>query len=271
MLKEKIGVIGAGKIGVAILRGLVGAGVDKNRLVASAPREEHRERLARELGIGVTVDNGEVCAFADIVILAVKPQVLPSVLQAVGRRLDKNKLVISVAAGIPTDRIEGFLQSGARVVRVMTNTPAVVGAATSAYAPGARATPADLRTVEEILRGIGIALPVDERLLDAVTGLSGSGPAYVFLFAEALADGGVRVGLTRETAVRLALQTIYGAAKLALESGEPLSRLRDNVTSPGGTTIAGLNALEKGGLRATVMEAIIQATRRAEALGRGEP
>jgi pyrroline-5-carboxylate reductase len=150
----------------------------------------------------------------------------------------------------------------------MTNTPCVVGAAASGYTPGSHATQEDLDKVGIILNSVGIALPLEERHLDAVTGLSGSGPAFVFLFIESLADGGVQVGLTRDVALKLAVQTVYGSAKMALESGRHLGQLRDEVTSPEGTTIAGLYALEKGRLRGTVMEAVLQATNRSQALGK---
>ena len=271
MLEDKIGVIGAGKIGSAILRGAIRAGVvRKEQVMASAPRDQVRQGLAKEIGVRLTADNGEVCDFADIVILAVKPQVVQPVLEAVAKRLNKSKLVVSVAAGVSTGKIEACLEKGVRVVRVMTNTPCVVGEAASAYAPGQYPTQEDLDKVETVLKSVGIALPLEERHLDAVTGLSGSGPAYVFLFIDSLADGGVQMGLSRDAALKLALQTVYGSAKMALETGKHLGQLRDEVTSPGGTTIAGLHALEKGMFRGTVMEAVLQATQRSRALGRGE-
>ncbi len=271
MLKEKIGVIGAGKIGSAILRRIIGKGlVDKDQVTASDPREDVRQALLEEIGVKLTASNEEACDFADILILAVKPDMVQPVLGPVAKKIGKTKLLVSVAAGVPTKKIEGFLERGARVVRVMTNTPLVVGEAASVYAPGSHATQGDLGKVEMILRTMGFALPLEEHYLDAVTGLSGSGPAYVFLFIESLADGGVQAGLSRDAALKLALQTVYGSAKMALESARQLGQLRDEVTSPGGTTIAGLNALEKGGMRGTVIEAILQATYRSQALGKGE-
>ncbi len=271
MLKEKIGVIGAGKIGSAILRGVIRAGlVHKDQVMASDLSKPLRQSLAKELRVKVTPDNGETCDFADIVILAVKPQVVDPVVKEIAEKIGKTKLLVSVAAGVPLTRIEENLTQGARVVRVMPNTPCVVGAGASCYAPGTHANPADLERVRLILNSFGIALPLEEKYLDAVTGLSGSGPAYVFLFIESLADGGVQVGLSRDVALKLAMQTVYGSAKLAFESGQHLGQLKDEVTSPGGTTIAGLYALEKGKMRGTVMEAVLQATRRSQALGRGE-
>lgn len=271
MRDKKIGVIGGGKIGSALIRGILKAGlVHKDQIIASAPRDSVRQSLAKESGIRVTSGNVEVTEFADTVILTVKPQIIDSVLQEISRKIGVKKLLISVAAGVPLARIEGYLPKGSRVVRVMTNTPCVVGVAASAYARGSHATKEDLDRVERILKSVGIALQLEERYLDAVTGLSGSGPAYVFLFIESLADGGVRAGLSREGALQLALQTVYGSAKLAWESGKHLAQLRDEITSPRGTTISGLYALEKGGFRGIVMEAVLKATERSQAMGKGE-
>jgi pyrroline-5-carboxylate reductase len=268
-LREKIGVIGAGKIGSAIMRGVIGAGlVEKKQVMASDVSKALRDSAAAELGIEVTPSNAQLCDFADIVILAVKPQIVDSVLEEIAGKLGKTKLLVSVAAGVPLARLEKNLAKGARVVRVMPNIPCVVGAGASCYAGGAHANREDLERVGSILNSFGIGLPLEEKDLDAVTGLSGSGPAYVFLFIESLADGGVQMGLSRDVALKLALQTVYGAARMALESGKHLGELRDEVTSPGGTTIAGLYALEKGGMRATVMEAVLQATRRSQELGK---
>jgi len=271
MLSEKIGVIGAGKIGSALVRGMLnGAVVSKNQIMASTPGAEHREALARETGIFVTPNNADVCDFAEIVILSVKPALVPSVLGGISKRFGQTKLLVSVAAGVPISKMESILDKGAHVVRVMTNTPCVVGEAASAYALGTHATAKDQERVKSILESVGIALPLEEKHLDAVTALSGSGPAYFLLFIESLVDGGVQVGLSREVALKLALQTVYGTAKLALGKTTPLVQLRDEITSPGGTTVAGLYALEKGSLREIVMDAIIKATERSQALGRGE-
>ena len=270
MLKEKIGIVGAGKIGSAIVRSVIRAGLlTTDQVIASDVSDALRQSIAEELGIKVTPDNGKVCDFADIVILAVKPQIVDSVVKEIAKKLGKTKLLVSVAAGVPLSRIEANLAEEARVVRVMPNIPCVVGAGASCYAGGAHASAKDIEKVGLILNSFGIGLPVEEKYLDAVTGLSGSGPAYVFLFIESLADGGVQVGLSRDVALKLALQTVYGAARMALESAKHLGELRDEVTSPGGTTIAGLNALEQRGFRGTVMDAIVSATRRSQELGRG--
>lgn len=270
-LEDKIGIIGAGKIGSAIVRGVIAAGLGRpEQIMASDVSKPLRDTLAAEAGIEVTSSNAKLCDFADIVILAVKPQVIDAVAEEIAPKLGKTKLVVSVAAGVPLARLEGKLGKTARVVRVMPNITCVVGSGAAGYAGGANATGADLEKVGAILNSFGVGLPLEEKYLDAVTGLSGSGPAYVFLFIEALADGGVQVGLGRDVALKLALQTVYGAARMALESGKHLGELRDEVTSPGGTTIAGLYALEKGRFRGTVMEAVLQATRRSQELGKGQ-
>jgi pyrroline-5-carboxylate reductase len=271
MLKQKIGIIGAGKIGAAIARGVIQAGLVKSdQVIASDVSDSLREAIAQQLGIKVTSANHVVCEFADVIIVAVKPQILDSVVKEILQTLGDSKLLVSVAAGVPIPRIEANLLPGARVVRVMPNICCVVGAAAAGYAAGKHASPGDLELVGAILNSFGIGIHVEEKYLDAVTGLSGSGPAYVFLFMEALADGGVEMGLSREVALKLALQTVYGAARMALESSKHLGALKDEVTSPGGTTIAGLYALEKNGFKAAVMDAVVSATKRSQELGKGQ-
>jgi pyrroline-5-carboxylate reductase len=271
MLKEKIGIIGAGKIGSAIVRGIIRAGlVGKDQVMASDVSDGLRQSIENEIGIAVTPENGRVCDFADSVILAVKPEIVDSVVKEVAKKVGKAKLLVSVAAGVPLARLEANLAEGARVVRVMPNIPCIVGAGAAGYARGTHATAKDMEAVGLILNSFGIAMPVEEKYLDAVTGLSGSGPAYVFLFIESLADGGVQMGLSREVALKLALQTVYGSALMALESRKHLVELRHEVTSPGGTTMAGLFALEQKGFRGTVMEAVVSATRRSQELGKGQ-
>ncbi len=270
MLAQKVAVVGAGKIGAAILRGIIRAGLlAEDQVMASDVSAALRQAVAGELGIEVAADNRKICEFADIVVLAVKPQIVDPVLEELAAGVGKDKLLVSVAAGVPISRIEAKLTAGARVVRVMPNLPCVAGAGASAYASGTHATPKDLEHVAAILNSFGIGLAVEEKYLDAVTGLSGSGPAYVFLFMEALVDGGVHVGLPRDVALKLALQTVYGSARMALESAKHLGELKDEVTSPGGTTIAGLYALEQQGFRGAVMEAVLSATHRSQELGKG--
>lgn len=269
-MTEKIGVIGAGKIGSAIARGVIRSGLAaKENVMASDVSDALRQAAVNELGINVTAENGALCDFADIIILAVKPQIVDTVTREIAKKLGTSKLLVSVAAGVPLSRIEAGLAPGARVVRVMPNITCVVGAGAAGYAGGGHATAADLEKVGAILNSFGVGMTVEEKYLDAVTGLSGSGPAYVFLFMEALADGGVQVGLARDVALKLAMQTVYGAAKMALESSKHLGELKDEVTSPGGTTIAGLYAMEQKGFHGIVMDAVVSATRRSHDLGKG--
>jgi pyrroline-5-carboxylate reductase len=210
-----------------------------------------------------------VVAASDLLVLAVKPQAMESVLEEIsGKVTPQQHLVISIAAGVPLSRIAAELGGHQhRLVRVMPNTPCLVGASASAYAAGPSATADDIRLVDRLFNSVGKAIAVPEKLLDAVTGLSGSGPAYVFVMLEALSDGGVRMGLPRDVANVLAAQTMYGAAKMLLETGLHPGALKDMVTSPGGTTIAGLHALEKGGARAALMDAVQAATQRSAELG----
>jgi pyrroline-5-carboxylate reductase len=243
--------------------------VKKESVMASDVSDSLRQSINQELGIQTTPDNRELCDFADIVVLAVKPQIVVPVAIDIAKKLGKTKLLVSVAAGVPLARIESHLEPGARVVRVMPNIACVVGAGAAGYASGAHATAADLENVGAILNSFGVGMPVEEKYLDAVTGLSGSGPAYVFLFMEALADGGVEVGLSRDVALKLAIQTVYGAARMALDAKKHLGELKDEVTSPGGTTIAGLYAMEQKGFRGTVMDAVVNATKRSRELGKG--
>ena len=269
MLKEKVGVVGAGKIGAAIMRGIVRAGLAGNdQVMASDVSAQLRDDVVKELDIKATADNGALCDFADVIILAVKPQIVDPVAKEIAKKLGSKKLLVSVAAGVPTARIEANLEKGARVVRVMPNIACVVGAGAAGFAGGSHATADDLEKVGAILNSFGVGMPVEEKYLDAVTGLSGSGPAYVLLFMEALADGGVQVGLAREVALKLAIQTVYGAAKMALESKKHLGELKDDITSPGGTTIAGLYAMEQKGFHGIVMDAVVNATKRSQELGK---
>ena len=205
---------------------------------------------------------------ASIVVLSVKPQAMNRLLEEIKPALDESKLVISIAAGVPIEAIERKVGHGIRIIRTMPNTPALVGAGATALAPGEHATEADLVQAKALFEAVGMAVVVEEPLLDAVTGLSGSGPAYIFLIIEALADGGVKAGLARDQAQELAAQTVLGSAKLLIETGEHPGRLKDQVTSPGGTAIAGLHTLEAGGLRTTLMDAVEVATNRSRELGK---
>lgn len=265
-----IGFVGAGNMAEALIRGLVRGGhVPAARIVASAPRAERREELKAAYGIDVTADNKEVAQRSGVVVLSVKPQIAGKVLREIGDKVASGSLVVSICAGLATAQIEETVGEDVRVVRAMPNTPALVGAGATAIAGGARASEADLATARALFDAVGITVALDEGHLDAVTGLSGSGPAYVFLILEALSDAGVKVGLSRRNAQRLAAQTVMGSAKLLLDTDEHPGKLKDMVTSPGGTAIAGLHTLEEGGLRTTLINAVETATKRAKELGRG--
>jgi len=263
----RIGVIGAGNMGTTILEGLLDAGAaTADQLMASDPREARRRELD-ERGVRTSASNLEVARFAELLVLATKPQVFDRMLTEIAPGTGPDTLVVSIAAGIPIAAIESQLAPGTRVIRTMPNTPALVGAGATAIAPGTHVTEEDLATVEALFSSIGITEVLEESLLDAVTGLSGSGPAFIFVIIDALSDAGVKVGLHRTTAQRLAAQTVLGAAKMLIETGEHPGKLKDMVASPGGTTIAGLHTLEAGGLRKTLMDAVENATLRSKQLG----
>jgi len=270
LASHSIGVIGAGNMAEALIRGLVRGGhVPPERIRASAPRKERLDELAATYKIDVTTDNRSVARDCGICLLAVKPQILDKVLREIGDQLKPGTLLVSICAGFDTETIEAAVSEGVRVVRAMPNTPALVGAGATAISAGKHAGEADLQTARAMFDAVGITVVLDESQLDAVTGLSGSGPAYIFLILEALADAGVKVGLSRRNAQRLAAQTVMGSAKMLLETTEHVGHLKDMVTSPGGTAIAGLHTLEEGGLRTTLINAVETATKRARELGRG--
>jgi pyrroline-5-carboxylate reductase len=263
----RIGVIGAGNMGTTILEGLLDAGAaTADQLMASDPREARRRELD-ERGVRTSASNLEVARFAELLVLATKPQVFDRMLTEIAAGTGPDTLVVSIAAGVPIAAIESQLAPGTRVIRTMPNTPALVGAGATAIAPGTHVSDEDLATVEALFSSIGITEVLEESLLDAVTGLSGSGPAFIFVIIDALSDAGVKVGLHRTTAQRLAAQTVLGAAKMLIETGEHPGKLKDMVASPGGTTIAGLHTLEAGGLRKTLMDAVENATLRSKQLG----
>ncbi len=268
-LGKTIAFLGAGNMAEAFIKGLLRAGVAlPSEILCTDRRKERLADLARLYGVRTTTDNRTAAAEAGIVVLSVKPQAMNKLLDEVAPAIDEKKLVISIAAGVPLAAIERKVGRGIRMVRSMPNTPALVGAGASAIAAGDHATEADMTQATALFDAVGKTVVVDEPLLDAVTGLSGSGPAYVFLVIEALADAGVKVGLDRRTAQDLAAQTVLGSAKLLIETGEHPGKLKDQVTSPGGTAIAGLHTLEAGGLRTTLMNAVEAATKRAHELGK---
>ena len=269
MLSEKIGFVGAGQMAHALARGLVQA-----QLVPPAhfcffdPVPDTARQFADQLaGAELAVGNAEVVGAADVVILAVKPQSLPAVMQQLSATPKEGKLFISILAGTSLQTLCQGLGTN-RVIRVMPNTPCLVGCGASGYALGPDATAADGELVGRMFSAVGVAFQLEEASLDAVTGLSGSGPAYVYGIIEALSDGAVCVGLSRETATALAAQTVLGAAQMVLTTGEHPGVLKDRVTSPGGTTAAGLQVLERRAIRSALIDAVQAATQRSRELGR---
>lgn len=262
----KLGFIGAGAMGGAIIQGLLAGGRVVGRNLVYYDPDRTRQTQMDQLEVQAAPAPAAVMQ-AQVVFLAVKPQVMDQVLAGIRGAARPGHLIISIAAGVTLKALETALPQS-RVIRVMPNTPTLVGAGMAALAPGSRATPEDLALALEIFEALGRAVVVEERLMDAVTGLSGSGPAYVAVFLEALTDGGVKMGLPRPLALLLASQTVIGAARLCLEKEIPPGMLKDLVTSPGGTTIAGLHVLEEGGFRGLVMSAVEAAARRARELGK---
>ena len=261
----KVGFIGAGAMGGAIIRGLLAGAAPRENLIYYDPDPARQKRLA-ELGVKAAPDQAEVM-HAQVVVLAVKPQVMSQVLAGLKDYARPGHLIISIAAGVTLKTLEAALPES-RVIRTMPNTPTIVGAGMAALTPGSRATPEDVALALEIFAAVGRAVVVEESLLDAVTGLSGSGPAYVAMFIEALTDGGVKMGLPRHLALLLATQTVIGAARLCLEEEMHPGVLKDPVTSPGGATITGLHILEDGRFRGLLMSAVEAATLRARELGK---
>lgn len=263
-----VGFVGGGQMAEAIIGGILGVGLCSPEFVwATDPVAARRDRLKSAFGIHVGEDNRALTERADLVILAVKPQVLSSVLKEIGASL-AGKLVVSIVAGVPIRTLAGLAPAAAGIIRAMPNQPVLVREGMTALTSNIEASSCDSNFVRAMFEAVGRVVTVEERLMDAVTGLSGSGPAYVFQAIEALADGGVKMGLPRGTAELLAAQTVFGAARMVLESREHPATLKDRVASPGGTTIAGLHRLEQGGFRATLMGAVEAATRRSEELGR---
>lgn len=258
------GFLGSGKMATSLALGMLRAEVARPEDIRSSDASEAaRVAFGQATGAATLASNRDLVRACDVLILAVKPQVVPHVLDEVQPEVGPGHLVISIAAGAPLGALASHLGPDCRLVRVMPNTPALIGMGASGYTLGQNTTHQDAELVQACLNSVGRAYAVPEPLLDAVTGLSGSGPAFVYAIIEALSDGGVRVGLPREIATALAAQTVLGAAAMVLETGLHTGTLKDQVTSPGGTTIAGLHALERGGLRAALMDAVQAATRRA--------
>ena len=266
---KRLGFIGAGTMAEAMIRGIIGNQVvQPDQIIASDVSAERKEHLSSAFDIQIAADNVSLVDQSSVIFLAVKPQAVPAVLKDISANADAETLLISIAAGVPVKTLAASLPKGPRIVRTMPNTPATVMEGAMAIASDSPARPEDLETVETLFRPIGKTVRIEEKLIDAVTGLSGSGPAYVFMILEALADGGVKMGLPRDVAETLAAQTLMGSAKLFLETRTNPGQLKCMVTSPGGTTISGIHELEKGGLRASLMNAVEAATLRSMELGK---
>ena len=269
MLKNKqVGILGTGNMGEALIHGLLyGHLCRPDQIFCSDVRPERLKVVREKYGVKTTSHNTEVLKQSEIIILSVKPQIMKQVVDEIAKYLDLSKLIISIAAGVPLDAIEACARKDLKLIRVMSNICVSVREGVSAIAGGKHALKEDLMMAKTIFDSVGKSLFIEEDLLDAVTGLSGSGPAYIFLIIDALADAGVKVGLSRDDALILAPQTVLGAAKMLIETGEHPGKLKDMVTSPGGTAIAGLHTLEEGGLRTTLINAVEVATQRSKALG----
>ena len=269
MLKNKqVGILGTGNMGEALIHGLLyGHLCRPDQVLCSDVRVERLKTIREKYGVKTTSHNAEVVKQSEIIILSVKPQIMKHVVEEIAKYLDLSKLIISIAAGVPLDAIETCARKELKLIRVMPNICVSVREGVSAIAGGRHAVKEDLMLAKTIFDSVGKSLFIEESLLDAVTGLSGSGPAYLFLIIDALADAGVKVGLSRDDALVMASQTVLGAAKMLIETGEHPGKLKDMVTSPGGTAIAGLHTLEEGGLRTTLINAVEVATQRSKALG----
>jgi pyrroline-5-carboxylate reductase len=270
MLSGKIvGIIGAGNMGEVLIRGLIQSGnVKKTEIIASDANQERLDFISKTYGIRIAASNVELVENASIVIIAVKPQNIDDLLDELSTSSHEEHLFISIAAGVTTEKLAGKMHHQSGIIRVMPNAPASVLAGIAALCPGRNVSPADLQRAVSIFECVGRTVVIkNEALMDVVTGLSGSGPAFVFLVIESLSDAGVQLGISRKESSLLATQTVFGAAKMLLETGRHPSELKDIVATPGGTTFAGLKMLEKGNFRSTIMDAVEAATVRSRELG----
>ena len=269
LIDRKLCFLGSGNMGEALVSGLVQSGSAKpENIICTDVREERLEELRGRYGVGTMSSNVEAVAASEVVIYAVKPQLMAEVLKETADQLDMSKVVISIAAGVPLRAIESLLHKELRLIRVMPNIAASVKESATALSAGKHARKEDVELAMAIFNSVGKAVFLRENyLMDAITGLSGSGPAYIFIIVDALADAGVKMGLSRKDAQFLAAQTVLGAAKMLIETREHPGQLKDRVTSPGGTAIAGIHTLEKGGLRTTLINAVEAATQRSKELG----
>ncbi|NCO37075.1 MAG: pyrroline-5-carboxylate reductase [Armatimonadetes bacterium CG_4_10_14_3_um_filter_66_18] len=269
LAEKKVALLGVGAMGSALVRGALNAGVLEPAAITATDVDTARLAAIRaELAINTAPTNAEAVRGADCVVLAVKPKDVAAALEAARPGLCRDQLLISIAAGVPLAALEAQAPENAPVVRVMPNTPALVSRGAAAFCRGTHATAEHAALTNELLSAVGLAVEVEEKLMDAVTGLSGSGPAYVYLFIEALSDAGVRNGIPRDLSTRLAAQTVLGAAEMVLATGKHPGELKDMVTSPGGTTIAGIHCLERSAVRGAMMDAVTAATQRSAELAK---
>jgi len=264
--ERRIAVIGVGKIGGILLQGLLKAGLSPDRAFPTVRRPERARALSTQLALAVTTDNRAAAREAEIILLCVKPQNVREVLEEIRPEVTPDKLLVSVVASVPTSFIEDVLRAPVPVVRAMPNTPCVVGKGMTGLCRGKHATQAHVETAQLFFDTVGRTVLVDEKHMDAVTGLSASGPAFIYIILESLAEGGVKVGLPRDIATMLSAQTMLGAASVVLETGDHPALLKDAVTTPAGCTIDGIMELEEGKLRVTLLKAIVKATERAKEL-----
>ncbi len=261
---NRLAIIGAGKMGETLVSALVGSGViEASDVVATGKHQERLEKFGRNFGVETTLDNTAAVLDAEVILLCVKPQVAPSVIEELSGHLNEKQVLLSIVAGLTTEMIESHLNQEVPVVRAMPNTPSCIGAGMTAICGGRWATADHVELGREMFSRIGRSLVLDEKHFDAVTGVSGSGPAFIYMVIEAMADGGVKMGLPRKVATELAAQTCFGAGQMVIEKGAHPALLKDEVTTPAGCTIDGLLMLEEGGLRVTLIKAIVEAGRRA--------
>lgn len=267
MYKKELGIIGTGKIGSALLRRLISTNtIDRSKIIIFDIDEDKRNKLSEECNVEIALNNKELVKSSQYVLIAVIPQVIDSVLKEIGSQITNEQLLISIAAGVSFNHINNFISPDVGLIRIMTNTPALIGAAATAIAHNEHIKDFQIEYVKRLFSAVGMVVELEERHLDAVTGLSGSGPAYIFIIIEALADGGVKMGLPRSIALKLAAQTLLGSAKLLLETNIHPAALKDMVATPGGTTITAIHELESAKLRATLIRAVEAATLKSKSL-----
>lgn len=265
--QHRLAILGLGKMGSILMQAFLNQNVVRaSDIRATVQHAERAATLAAKYGVQVTTDNRAAVRDADIVLLCVKPQTLGDLVQELAPELRPDQLIISIAASVPTSYIEKRLPERSPVIRAMPNTPSMVGAGMTAFCAGASIKPTDLEMVRKLFGTVGETVRVDEKHMDAVTGLSASGPAYIYMVMESLAEGGVKMGLPRDVAIKLAAQTVMGSAKMVLETGDHPALLKDAVATPAGCTVDGILELEEGGLRVTLIKAVVKASQRAKEL-----